>query len=300
MRQTEADDPRYMGPLTSLAPPESNYVLHARPHDLYARPAFRAIVDPLFPPARLRSFRERTGVDLAEVDEAIVAHLGDGAYLIVARHERARDIVVAAGMRMQRVEVAADRPFVRRLGYLGRSLRELVAIGDDLLVLGVNAGPQVARLLRILASGRSPRGPLAGEDGVRLAAFHPRAPLRLYAPKPLGLPPDTGVGLLFARERAACVAIDPAGEHLNIWTLVLGELPPGAEANLRELFRSLGGTELGAAVGVDRALASLEVDVGEERAILNLHWPATALARGLRVLLVDELAALVDEPVFAE
>ncbi len=239
-------------------------------------------------------------MDLASVEEAIYARLGDDGFLVAARLEHARDVVVAAGMRMNSLQARADAPFVRRLGYLGTELREVVAIGEDLLLVGAEAGPQIAEILRSLSAGQVPVGALASGDGPRLAAFHARAPLHLYAPRPLGLPLDTGVGLLFARERAACVAVDPDEQHLNIWALVLGELPPGGEINLRQLIGSVASSDLGAALGIDGALGSLEIKVSDDHTRLAFRWPSDTLARGLRVLFVDELEALLDEPVFAE
>lgn len=292
--------PGYRGPLLALVPADATYVVRARPAILYARPAFRTVADPLFPPARLRSFDERTGVDLTSVEDAVYVRLDDDGFLIAARVERAHDVAVAAGMRMNGIEAEADRPFVRRLGYMGTELREVVAVGDDLILIGAGAGPQIAELLRGLAGGSPPPGLFASGEARRLAGFHPRAPLHLYAPRPLGLPLDTGIGLLLARERAACIALDPHDEHLNIWALVLAELPPGGEDNIRQLLHSVARSDLGTVLGIDRALGSLEIDVSGDRARVGLRWPSRPLARGLRVLFVDELEALLDEPVFAE
>ena len=78
-----------------------------------------------------------------------------------------------------------------------------------------------------------------------------------------------------------------------------GELPPGADANFRQLAASLANSDLGAVVGLNLAERELAVRVDGEQAHLEAPWPADVLARGLRVLFVDELEALLEEPVLA-
>lgn len=299
---TEVPEPeplRYEGSLLALAPSSASYVVHASPQALWQSSGFRQIVDPLFPADRLQAFSDRTGIRIPELREALYADLGAGRFLIACRAESAPDVVRAAGMRMNTIEVSADEPVMRRVGFLGTERRDLAAVGDDLLLVGADATAELAAILRGIEHAELPEAALRGEDGASLRqAFN--SPLVVYAPHPLDLPLDSPIGLILAQERAAAIAVRPLEDSLEVRARVIGELPEGAEANFRSFLESLSHSDLGRILGINAALASLEIQMAPDLADLRSQWPVGQLSRAIRVLFTEELQALVEEPVFAE
>lgn len=299
---TETPEPqplRYDGSLLGLAPATAHYIVHASPRALWESSGFRQIVDPLFPPDRLQSFSDRTGIRIPELREALYVDLGEGRFLIACRAESAPDVVRAAGMRMNTIEVSTDTPVMRRTGFLGTERRDLAAIGDDLLVVGADATAELAALLRGIQTSEMPDAALDGPDGELLRqAFD--APLVVYAPHPLDLPLDSPIGLILAQERAAAIAMRPMDDSLEVRARVIGELPESAEANIRHFLEALSHSDLGRILGINAALASLEIQMTPDRADLQSQWPVGQLSRAIRVLFTEELQALVEEPVFAQ
>ncbi|HJL46446.1 MAG TPA: hypothetical protein RMG45_11440, partial [Polyangiaceae bacterium LLY-WYZ-15_(1-7)] len=158
-------------------------------------------------------------------------------------------------------------------------------------------GPEIAELLAAVRAERAL--PWTGPDADVLRARHEREPAVWMMPRPLELPVDSGLGLLLARERALAASLDVREGRLWASLTLRGELPPGADANFRQLAASLANSDLGAVVGLNLAERELAVRVDGEQAHLEAPWPADVLARGLRVLFVDELEALLEEPVLA-
>ena len=291
--------PVRLGPLLDHVPGEPAWMALGSPSILLEEPSLRTVVDSIAPAEWRERFELRTGVRLGEVQRALVLGYGEGRFLILARlpdAEQAAQTVTAAGMRMNTVEVSAEEPFARRVGFLGTQRREWVAVGD-VLVVGAGVGPEIAELLAAVRAERAL--PWTGPDTDVLRARHEREPAVWMMPRPLELPVDSGLGLLLARERALAASLDVREGRLWASLTLRGELPPGADANFRQLAASLANSDLGAVVGLNLAERELAVRVDGEQAHLEAPWPADVLARGLRVLFVDELEALLEEPVLA-
>lgn len=294
-----AEPLHYEGSLLALAPRDASLVVHGSPRTLWESATFRGIVEPLFPADRLQSFSDRTGIRIAELREAMYADLGEGRFLIACRAEMAPDVVRAAGMRMNTIEVSSNEPIMRRVGFLGRERRDVAAVGEDLLLIGADASTELMAILRGIESGELPEPALRGTDGASLRqAFN--APLVLYAPQPLNLPLDSPIGLILAQERAAAFAVRPIESALDVRARVLGEMPSNAEENFRHFLGALGQSDMGRILGINEALASLEIEMSADSVDLRSEWPAGQLARAIQVLFIDELQAVVEEPVFAE
>ncbi|MBX3249150.1 MAG: hypothetical protein KF901_18370 [Myxococcales bacterium] len=282
----------YTGALLDLVPSDATEVLELAPASLTA-PATAPLLEVLAPEAWRRAFANRTGVDPTEVPEAVVARWrDDGSWWALARTRDAPAVVRAAGARMVPVEAESDEPLVRRIGYLGADRRELVAIGDDIVLVAAGRAGAVAALLGRLREGPPPR--FGDDDVAALRRATQGAAIVLHVPRPLDLPLDTPTGLLLARERALAFALAPTSAETLAAQLVLrAELPPGADENLRQLVRSLGASPLGHALGLDRAMPTLVVEVEPEGASLAAEWPSDALARGLHLLFRAEIAEII-------
>ncbi len=349
--------------LPLLVPAGADAVLVAHPRALWAAPASHRVVAALLPPHFLRTFRDRTGVDPSTVDEAVMAEYPQGFVLLARLAVPAPEVVRAAGHRMDQLEARENAPFVRRLGWFGTDHRDIVALGDHVLVIGGDAGPEMASLLARAQLGRwagaaeqpstgsrsgpapgassgrargagigqsgnrapsgsgrdgGPNGPNAAGRSVPPAAVDPpdasgpalvgpdvqalretlgHAPLVVWAPEPLALPPGYGTSELLRQERALGATLVPAGQNaLHVTIALRGAFPNGAVDNFRQLVHSVAQSPLGGALGLRDALDSLRVQVDDRAAVVRLTIPAASLAEGLRVLFVAQLGELLDGP----
>ncbi len=293
--------PRSLGALVTLTPADSTLLEVARPAELFASDATRRVVSAVLPPEQLDSFAERTGVDPRELTELVFAETPAGRVVLARGPFDAAFAVREAGERMAPIESSAERP-VRRVGLLGERRVDLAAL-DDGVVSWVEGTPQLAAA--VLAAARRPperrEHPLRGTLLRDLRRGAGRAPLVVYAPQPLGLPLDSGVGVLLARERALAATMRPTDAGaLDVGADMRGEFPPGAQDNFRALARSLAESDLGAALGARDALHTLRITAEETRVALHAELDPGLLASGLRALFVAELrellAPVVDDP----
>jgi hypothetical protein len=289
-----------LGALALLVPEGAEVVVTARPVELMEAPATRTIIDAVFDEAQRDGFAQRTGVEPHEVEEVVVAEY-EGGFAIIARGPwAARDVVIATESRMTSVEVRADEPFVRRMGFLGTERRDVSAIADD-VVLFTSAMPDVtASILDRVRTGRfgHDRAALATTDLMEVVERYEDAPLALYVPEPLELPPELGLSVLLARQRALAAVATPAGpSRAAVGVQLIGEFPATAEENFETLVTSIASQDLGAALGMREALPTLSVQVGQNSVLVGLELHAETLALGLRTLFGGEIAELLQVPV---
>lgn len=290
--------PRPVGPLITLAPLGSTLVVTARPLELLAREPTERVVASLFPAEQLERFAQRTGVDPRALEELVIADHPEGRVILARGSFDAPFAVQEAGERMAPLESSTDRPVVRRVGFLGERRVDLAALSPE-IVAWTEGAPQLAARV-IAASARaheSRRHPLRAPPSSELRRAAGDAPFALYSLEPLGLPRDTGVGLLLARERALAVWARPddGGEGLQVELELHGEFPEGAADNFRALGRSIAETDLGAALGLTEALPTLRVVAEACRVRLSATLDPTVLAVGIRTVLRAEIRELLGE-----
>lgn len=282
-----------VGALTSLIPPESRVIVLASPDALLARPETARVVRAVFSDEHLERFAERTGVDLRALTELVVGVTPEGRVAIARGPIDATMAVREAGERMAPVEAQADEPVVRRVGFLGRGRIDASAL-DEETVLHVDGPPTLAA--EVLDAAEQ----VAEDRTDPLAACpigeHAGAPLLLCAPHPLGLPPDSGIGLLLAREEVLVASVRPEEDHLRFAADLTGDFPPGVNDNLRAFAESLGRSDLGAALGIRDALPSLRIQAEEGHVAMTAAVDPGVLAAGLRALLVAEIEELIEGP----
>jgi hypothetical protein len=290
-----------LGPLGLLLPDGAELVVTARPAASMAAPASRAIIDAVFGAEERDAFARRVGIEPDELDEVVVGEYEGGFAIVVRGPWTARDLVIATASRMTPVEVSADEPFVRRSGFLGTERRDITAIDDDVVLFTAGLPDVTAAVLARVRRGHFPEGrsaALSTEDLAPLYERHQDAPLALYVPTPLRLPPGLGTSLLLARQRALVAVATPAGvDHLAVGVHLVGEFPPGARENFTNLVSSIANQDLGRALGMRDGLESLSVEVDENAAILGLEVPSQTLSLGLRTLFGGEIAELLEAPV---
>lgn len=283
-----------LGPLFTLVPPESTVVVLARPRELLGAPSTERVLTAMFPAEQLDRFSQRTGVDPRRLTELVLADHPDGRIVVARGPFDARFAVREAGERMAPLEAAVDRPWSRRAGFLGSRRVDLAALDRDVLVW-VEGTPQLAAQV-LAAAGHPPddrRHALAQSGVAELRAAFDDAAFVLVAPHPLGLPRETGIGMLLARQRSLVAAAYAREDALRIVAELRGEFPPGAEDNVRSLLRSIAEADLGSVLGLRDALPTLRIEADDERLALRLDVDPGRLASGLRVLLGAELPELL-------
>ncbi|MGF1469440.1 MAG: hypothetical protein ACFCGT_25245 [Sandaracinaceae bacterium] len=291
-----------LGPLSTLAPPEARMVILSRPAELFRRPSTRRILHALWPEAALDGFAARTGVDLRRLDELVVVDHPDG-WVALARGGDldAAFAVREAGERMAPLESSRDAPWPRRVGFLGERRVDLGALSPE-VIAWVSGPPSLAAEVYGRAERPAPaRDHALGEpEPTSLWRAHGDAPFLLIAPHPLGLPRDSGVGVLLARQEALALSARLApgpdggeGDEIALTLDLRGRFPSTATANFLALARSLAATPEGAAVGARDVLDTLALEVGDRRVLLEGRVRTAVLAAGLRVLFVAEIDELL-------
>lgn len=327
----EAPPPADTYALVDLVPHDAREVLVLRLPELLASETTRPLVDAIAPPAWRRSLGDRTGVYAEDVSELLLARWQDGAWWALVRVPHATDVVRAATARMAPVEVEAEEPFVRRIGYFAEERYELVALTPELLLVARGRPEGVIALLQALRRPRaiSEQRPLLRSEGAAWLAL----------PEPLGLPLDTPVGLLLAEQTGLRIEARPssispsatapstraptpseaspsaspsetpssstaspptassvpADDRVRITLWLEGQLPEGADANFRALLGSLSATDLGRVLGLPEALPTLAIARRPEGIELQADFHPATLARGVRLLFRAEIAEIVEE-----
>ncbi len=279
-------------PLTEHLPPGASLIVLVRPTELIADPALRRLFDALFRPERLDAFQAFNGVDPRRLEALAYAEYDTGTVLVARGGFHATVAVAEMAHRMLPLESQSDAPYFRRAGVYRGERRDAIALDERTLVV-VTGAPVLAG--RALAGG--PRA--LDADGGALVESLP-GPLLVLWPQPLRFPADSGVGLLFARERSLGLVLRGAGPQVRLLVEARGEFPPGIESNLRALFTSLTRSDLGSALGMPEAERTFSVDVTPHGVRASAELPATSLARGIRALLVAELAEIVGEDLVGD
>jgi len=203
-------------------------------------------------------------------------------------------------MRMTGVHVSADRPQVRRSGYLGTDLYDMVALAEDVVLVSRGVPAVTAAVIARVRSGNWPEGrssSLAAPELRALVETAHRAPLVLYVPRPLSLPPGFATSVLLARQRVLAAMVVPEGEEeLDVSVALRGEFPDGAERNFRALVESVAESALGGALGIREGLQTLSVQAEADSVTLRMRLRVGTLVAGLRLLFTAELEELLAPP----
>jgi hypothetical protein len=291
--------PSWDGALVDLVPAGARTVVVARPAELAAAPAARRVLSAIASDERLDEYRQHTGIDPRELEQLVWAEVDDGAgasgSVLVIRGPFAAPMAVAEmGARMLPLESHEDAPFVRRGGHYQGARRDLIALSDHVLV-AVTGAPSLTGAVLARVRGLDPRaGELGRPEVATRLAPHAAAPVFLIAPRPLALPPGSGIGLLLAREEMLIATATPVAElDLALVVELHGEFPPGADRNFRALVEALAESSLGSAIGMREALATLAIQSDDEQVVLRATLPAPAISAGLRAMFDAEIAELL-------
>jgi hypothetical protein len=290
----------FEGAMTDLLPENSKIAVIARPRELFRATASRHVIDAIIPDERFESYRQHTGIDPRELDELVWAEADDGSICVIRGPFNAPLAVAEMGRQMLPLESSSEEPFLRRGGHYAGARRDVLALSTGMLV-AITGSPLLTRatLDRIELDRRDVQRTPSNLETASSAVFdmlraHGDAPLIVIAPRPLGLPTDSGVGLLLSQERRMIVSATPEGPDAILLRIDLeGDFPPGADQNFRTLVESLAESDLGAALGMRDALSSLSIAADDVHVSIRATLPARVLAAGLRILFQAEISELI-------
>ncbi len=269
--------------LTTFLPAGADWVVVARPKELWKAPETRRALRGSIGEADLALLARRTGVDLREVDEAVAAGYGPSVLWLARGGYDAREVRRLLRDRLRPVE--RDDPGRGLVGaLLGRTVG-LRRLGQR--AIAFEDGGAVLDRIERGAGPIQPGGTLAGRLGP--------APLILLRTGSLGLPVESGAGVLLSHVDRSGFSLEPAQGRLRVRVVLLGDLPSTAEENLRALVQSLGGSGLGRAFGADDAARRVGVTMTPAGAELELDFEPASVDTGVRTLFVSDLRALVSE-----
>lgn len=286
-------DEEQLGPLVDLLPAGPAYVVRARPKLLAQQDAAMSLWRAVVSAEREQALSERTGIDPRSLEELVAIELPSSGYVLLVRGPfDAASVVVKAGDRLALRDVITDTPVTRREGLAGQGRYAYAALSEHSVLIAKEAPPALVAQILARRTHRAEDGALSGPDSRALLAEHAKSPLVLFAPKPLALDRGTQVSLLFARERALAVSVQPTHAALAIGIDLRGEFPPGAENNFRALARSLATAQLGRALGLSRVPESMAIRADQQGAFVTFALVAAELVAGVRMLFFDDLRAL--------
>lgn len=285
-------------PLTSLVPEGVRTVVTIDLAELRRSPTIAGSLDAALSEEDRDILEAWLRIPLARVDRAVLAFFEEGYVVLVEGASiDAPRLVRDAGVRMGRVEISDDAPFLRRAGRLGVERRELVALAPTRVAIGGENGAAMIALLEV-ARGQA-HSPLDAPDGAALLGRIGPATLMLASLSPLTLPSESEVAVLLARNRMLGVGVghETVGENVNpgrvrVRVGIVGELPPGADQNLRMLAESVVSSPLGGLFGMREGDEALVVSASAEGATLEHQIEAARLVTGLRELFHAEVGEI--------
>ncbi|HEU4405116.1 MAG TPA: hypothetical protein VFS43_07485 [Polyangiaceae bacterium] len=243
-------EPLHLEPLADLVPSAGlEWLVLARPSELYRSPNLRLPLGLLVPPAGLERLADYTGFDLRLADELALASDGRSTlYLVRVAHDPA---LVEARFRERLTDeppgVREGSSVVRVSGSAGEARRSFAALGGSVVAFETGQ-PGLLRAAIAFARGRLKRArpALSAEPLASLARRLGDAPLRLYAVNPAREPwPKGAHGLLERAIAAGLVAAPSPDGSLRVRGALAGtwDDPPSSalgrlEATLRDVGRS--------------------------------------------------------------
>lgn len=267
----------------------------ACPRTLFEEPASRLLIARLVPDAQWEALRVQHGIDPRLLEQVVVASYEEGDIYVLRGPFLAHVAVAEMAHRMVPVESRVEAPRARVGGVFRGTRVDAIAIGPH--TLAIVAGPPAlsGRLLATL------EGVSAPFEVAELRSLPGAAPFVWLRPVPLALTPDAPIGILLARERSMSLTASPSAPgSIAVALRFTGEFPPGAETNFRRLAASLAQTDLGRAVGMPEALASLTVQSEGSQVELAAVLGAEGLARGLWLAMGAEIAAALSDAPTSE
>ena len=281
--------------LATLAPEGASFILVAHPTALFAEAALFPVLDLLFSPAGLDAFTERNRIDPRDIRTLVYARYANGVDLVLAEGPiDARAVVVHAGERMPIQDGSEDSPLTRRSGFVSRDRIDVVALDSHRIAMARRGSSPLVRVIGCVVEHRDCAGALLQHEASSLYEANKQANMMLVVPDPLGLPTDTGIGRIFAGERALEVHAEPASAAgLHLVVNAAGDFPDTISENIRTFLRNFAQTDLAQVFGLEAALGTLEVSPGEHTLHAAITLQLEQVRKGLTEIFAPDLHELL-------
>lgn len=275
--------------LSVLVPGEPSMVLSGTPERFASAPTLRDFWGDWIDEGVVRATEFHVGLRPERIEQAVWANYDDGGWMLFVRGpaDMAR-AVHAAEMRMSTVAFSSDHPLIRRAGHEGTKFRDYVALAGDVLLIAQDSGGRVAQLLAMLRRGI----PVDAVSEVGATAI---PMLKLVVPRHLGLPLDTGLGMVLSRQEGLRVRVGADEFGVKFQGSFWGEFPDGVEQNLTHWFGSMSASSLGQALGLDHSRRPLSVRHRGDEVSFEITLAAERLREGLRTLFTERWSELLEQ-----
>jgi len=263
-----------------LLPPGAEWVVIARPADLWATAAVRRSLEPVIRERDIAAYAARTGIHLTNLSELAAGSYGDRGTLVAIRGPEASKSI------RQTLALAETAPFAFR------PVRPDVAL--------VASGPGAAALLEEAGrlGARPPRDLPADLASLRQEAHD--APLQLLVATPLEVDRTTPAAVLLSGVRHAAAGATPRGAEIAFRVALLGDFPPTAADNFRRLLVSIADATLGEIFGLAEVAESARIEATSTRVEIDSAIAAASVASGIETLFIAKLRELLGEPPTGE
>lgn len=257
-----------------LLPAGAEWVVIARPAELWAAAAVRRALTPVVSDADISAYATRTGIHLTNLSELAAASYGDRGTLVALRGPD-----VSKSIRTT-LALAQVPPFAFQ------RVRADVAL--------VASGPDAAALLAEGARRGAPRR--VAEPSPELTSLRATvgdAPLQLLVATPLEVDRDTPAGVLLSGVQRAAVRATPRGAEIAFQVALLGDFPATAADNFRRMLESMAGEAIGDMFGLADVAESARIEASATRVTIDSAIAAASLATGIEALFIAKLRELL-------
>ena len=295
-----APPPLHQGPLTDfVASAGLRWLLVGSPKHVAENPAFREAVSVLFPGDRVDGFAAGSGVDLRNVESALIAGFDFGTLYAVEPSAGSAPRIVARFR--ERIVSGEQRhpshPLVERItGVIGTTPETLVRVEQRLIAVAVG-DPTPARVVEAFARKKLPRSPTA----LRGAALSTLAPppagsvATFYAPGPFSGEWARGARGLLADTLALSISVVPldAGRARFV-VQIAGDFPPSGIADLTRAVSDLAQSPMGKLLGLDQFATPPLLRERANSLWLEAELKLGPIARGLRAAVSADVWEIMD------
>jgi hypothetical protein len=258
-----------------LLPPGAEWIVIARPAPLWAAAAVRRALTPVVGDADLTAYASRTGIHLSTITELAAAGYGARGTLAALGGP---DVAKSIG---QTLAIAQVPPFAYRRVHPDVAL---VASGAGAPALLVEGGRRVA-----------PPIPATAADVTALREAIGDGPLQLLVLTPLELEMDTPAAVLLSGVRQAAVRATPRGAEIAFRVVLVGDFPPTAADNFRQMLDSMGDATIGDMFGLGDVARGARIEASTDRVTIDSAIAAASLASGIEALFISKLRELLGD-----
>ncbi len=294
---------RRVGTLTRVVPEGAELLVGMAPQRILHSEWGRALGREILADGWSERLEQRFGIRMERIHELLIATYSNRPLVIARGDIDARQVVRDMGHRMHHVRENSDTPTARRAGFLGTQYYNGAALDDVTVALGALGGE--AELSSLLSRAQPHLFRSTGTSKLRAStksAFaarswleaHREAVLWVFRPIPIPFPDGFETSMLMARHKAVIASARIYDREIQLKITVIGEFPRGATENFRELAHSIGTSDLGQFLGMNKHLKTLSIDRKPNAIEVRLSLDLDVLVGAVRALFAKEIETLLE------